>query len=183
MFRTTLIVAAALLVVAYPAMAADETDTANSVCGGTIPELCQIAISGAGVAALLTLAQDGTGETAYDAGYVESAADAVIITLDANKAWQLGVNYSGSGWTCPGAYDKAESDLTVKISNSPTGTIQGTFASYTAPTDTKVAMLSHTAGVSDNVVNVQTKVLLDWTADIPGVYSITLVYTMETTTA
>ena len=145
-----------------------------------MPELCQMAISGSGVASLLNLTQDGTGESAYDAGGAESAADAVIITLDANKKWQLGVNYSAV-WTCPGSYNKAESDLTIKISNSPTGTIQNSFDSYVGVTGTKVVMLSHTAGVSDNVVNVQTKVLLDWTQDIPGTYSITLVYTMETT--
>ena len=182
MSRTILILAAALLVAAAPAMAADETDTANSVCGGTIPELCQIAISGDGVAALLTLGVDGTGETAYDAGYVESAADAVIITLDANKQWKLSVKYDGTGWSCPGSYDKAEADLTIKISNTPTGTIQNSFNSYHAVTNSNVEMLSHTAGVSDNVANIQTQVALDWTADIPGAYSITLVYTMETYT-
>ena len=37
-------------------------------------------------------------------------------------------------------------------------------------------------GVSDNQVDIQNKVLLDWTQDIPGAYSITLVYTMETHT-
>jgi hypothetical protein len=91
------------------------------------------------------------------------------------------VNYSGTGWTCPGSYNKAEADLLIKITNTPTGTIENSFDSYQPPTDTKVAILDHTAGVSDDLVNIQTRVLLDWTKDIPGAYSITLVYTMETT--
>jgi hypothetical protein len=169
-----------VLLLAGPAWSADESDTQNSTVGGTIPELCQIGISG-NLAALMTVAQDGTGETSYDAGYVQSAANATILTLDANKSWALGVNYSGAGWSCPGTYDKAESDLVIQITNTPTGTIENTFGAYHVTTDTKVTMLDHTAGVSNNLVNIQTRVLLDWTKDIPGAYSITLVYTMETT--
>jgi len=160
--------------------AADESDTQNCTIGGTIPELCQIGIAG-DLSGLLTLTQDGSGETSYDQGYVESAADGTVLTLDANKSWALGVNYSAE-WSCPGTYDKAETDLLVQITNSPTGTIENSFDSYVSPTATKVTMLDHTAGVSDNTVNIQTRVLLDWTVDIPGTYSITLVYTMETTT-
>ena len=177
--RIALVLATLALLGSTAAMAADDVDTQSSAVGGTIPELCQIGISG-NLAALLTLTQDGTGETAYDAGFVASTANATILTLDANKKWALGVNYSGTGWSCPGAYDKDETDLLVQITNTPTGTIQNGFAAYTPPTDTKVTMLDHTAGVSNNAVNIQTKVLLDWTKDIPGAYSITLVYTMET---
>jgi hypothetical protein len=173
----TLIAAA---VVASPVLAADESDTQNSTVGGTIPELCQIGIAG-DLSGLLTLNQDGNGETAYDAGFVASAAAATTLTLDANKSWELGVHYSAP-WSCPGTYDKDENDLSIRITNVPTGTIQNGFAAYVSPTDTKVAMLDHTSGVSNNSVQIQTRVALDWTKDIPGAYSITLVYTMETTT-
>lgn len=174
------LVALMVVTAAGAAWAADESDTQNSTVGGTIPELCQIGIAG-DLSGLLTLTQDGTGETSYDAGYVESTASATVLTLDANKSWSLGVNYNGAGWSCPGAYNKAESDLLIRITNVPTGTIRNSYGAYAAPTDTKVAMLDHTAGVSNNAVNIQTRVLLDWTKDIPGAYSITLVYTMETT--
>jgi hypothetical protein len=170
----------ALFLAAGAVRAADESDTQNSTVGGTIPELCQIGIAG-DLSGLLTLTQDGTGETSYDAGYVESAASATVLTLDANKSWSLGVNYSGAGWSCPGTYDKAETDLLIRITNSPTGTIQNGYSAYTSPTAVKTAALSHTSGVSNNTVNIQTRVLLAWTQDIPGAYSITLVYTMETT--
>jgi opacity protein-like surface antigen len=179
--RSMFVLCALVLLAATAAFAADDVDTRNSIVGGTIPELCQIGIAG-DLSGLLTLTQDGTGETSYDAGYVESADNATVLTLDANKEWSLGVNYSGTGWTCPGSYDKEESDLLIKITNTPTGAIQNGFDAYVSPTDSKVAMLAHTSGVADNTVDIKTKVLLDWTQDIPGAYSITLVYTMETVT-
>jgi hypothetical protein len=174
-----MLAAAAILVVALPALAADESDTQNTTIGGTIPELCQIGISG-NLAALLTLTQDGTGEPAYDAGYIESGVAGTVLTLDANKKWQLGVNYDDV-WTCPNGYNKAETDLLIKITSAGTGTIENGFGVLKSPIDTKVVMLDHTAGVSNDEVDIQTRVNLDWTKDIPGVYSITLVYTMETT--
>jgi hypothetical protein len=180
--RTSIIVGMLLVLAASPIWAAEDVDTRNSTVGGTIPELCQITISG-NLSGLLSLSQvdGGSGETSYDQGYVESAANATILTLDANKQWSLGVNFSGAGWTCPGTYDKDETDLLIQITNSPTGTIENSYATYQSPTDTKTAILDHTAGVSNDAVNIQTRVLLDWTQDIPGTYSITLVYTMETT--
>jgi hypothetical protein len=169
-----------MLLCASPLLAADESDTQNSIVGGTIPELCQIGIAG-DVSGLMTLTQDGTGETSYDQGYVESTANAVVLTLDANKKWKLSVKYNGAGWTCPGAYDKDETDLTVKITNSPTGAIQNSADSYFSPGAADTEILNHTSGVSDNTVDIQHRVALDWTTDIPGAYSITLVYTVETT--
>ena len=170
-----------LAFLAMPLWAADESDTANSIIGGTIPELCQIELTG-DVSGLLSLVQDGSGESAYDAGFVESAASAVTVRVDANKRWKLSVKYDGTGWTCPGAYDKAETDLGIQITNTPTGTIQNSANSYFSPTASNIEILNHTAGVQDNDVEVQMRVDLDWTTDIPGAYSITLVYTMETTT-
>ena len=121
--RILVTILTSLAVCAAPTWAAEDVDTQNSVVGGTIPELAQITISG-DVSALLTLSQDGAGETSFDAGFVESATNAVILTLDANKKWQLSVKYSGTGWSGPAGYDKAETDLQIKITNTPTGTIQ-----------------------------------------------------------
>lgn len=169
---------AALLLVPGLSLGADESDTQNSTVGGTIPELCQIGIAG-DVSALMTLTQDGSGETAYDAGYVESAADAITLTIDANKQWQLSVRYNAV-WTDPAGYDKDEADMKIQITNSPTGTIQNSADSYLSVTGSDVVILDHTAGVSNNSVEIQNRVDLDWTQDIPGTYAITLVYTMET---
>jgi len=174
------IVILATALISLPAWAADEFDEATSGVGGTIPELCQIVVSGTGCASLLTLTQDGSGEISYDQGYVQSAADAIILTLDANKQWQLSGKVDT--WTCPGTYNKDETDLLIQITNTPTGTIQNSFDSYQTLGAVNTTMLSHTAGVSNNAVDVQVRVLLDWTQDIPGAYSITITWTMETTT-
>ena len=178
--RKILLAVLAVVLAGLPAWAED-VDTVESTVGGTIPALCQILIAG-NLTGLLTLAQDGSGESAYDDGYIESAADATVLTLDANKNWKLSVKYNGDGWSCPGAYDKDESDLLIQITNVPTGTIQNSFDGYVSPTVANVEMLLHASGVSNNEVEIQTKVLLDWTADIPGAYAITLTYTMETYT-
>lgn len=169
----------ATVFVAMPALAADDVDTATSDVGGTIPELAQIAVGGTGTAALLTLTQDGTGETAYDAGFVASAADAIQLTLDSNKQWQLGALIGT--WTDPAGYDKAETDLGIQITNTPTGTIQNSADSYITLAAANTVILDHTAGVSDNQVDLQARVLLDWTQDIPGTYAITITWTMENT--
>jgi hypothetical protein len=169
----------ATLLIACPVWAADDVDTATSDVGGTILELAQIVVGGTGAASLLDLTQDGTGETAYDAGFVASAADAIQLTLDANKQWQLSAVVNT--WTDPVGYDKAESDMQIQITNTPTGTIQNSADSYVGLSTSDLVILNHTAGVSDDQVDVQARVLLDWTQDIPGVYSITITWTMETT--
>lgn len=166
------------LLSASAAFAAEDVDTQTSTVGGTIPELAQIAVAG-DQSALLTLGQDGTGESAYDAGFIESAANGVVLTLDANKKWEL--DASVGNWTDPVGYDKDENDLWVKITNVPTGTIQNGAASYINLSAVDLAILDHTAGVSDNGVDIQVKVDLDWTQDIPGAYSIVLTWTMKTT--
>lgn len=170
---------AIVLATALPAVAVDDVDTDTSTIGGTIPELAQLVVGGAGAAALLTLAQDGAGETAYDAGGIASAADAIQLTVDANKQWQLGALVGV--WTDPVGYNKAEADMEIQITNSPTGTIQGGAATYVGLSTSNLVILDHTAGVSDNQVDIQANVVLDWTQDIPGVYSIVITWQMETT--
>jgi hypothetical protein len=167
-----------------PAFAAD-TDTENSTIGGTIPELCQIRFAG-GVSDLLDLNQDGDGEAAYDAGFVTSTATATVLTLDANTAWELSVNYVGAGWAANGLYTKANTDLLIQITNTPAfgGNPNGYVGAYVSPPAAAGVenMLEDAAiGVHDLPVHIQTKVLLDWTKDIPGTYSTTLVYTLAAT--
>jgi hypothetical protein len=177
--KKTMAILVATVFGAMPAWAADDVDTATSDVGGTIPELAQIVVGGTGTDALLTLTQDGTGETAYDAGFVASAADAIQLTLDSNKQWQLGAAINT--WTDPAGYDKAETDLGIQITNTPTGTIENSADSYITLASSNTVILDHTAGVSDDQVDVQARVLLDWTQDIPGTYAITITWTMENT--
>lgn len=141
-----------------------------------IPRLGILSITG-DVSQLLTFTQDGAGESAYDAGSVESAADQTGLTITANDAWDLSVRLAGT-WTCPGSYNKPETDLRIRITNAPTGTIQNGANAYITLTPTDTMILSHDTGVTDNEVDVQTRILLDWVQDIPGAYSIPVTYTL-----
>ncbi len=143
-----------------------------------MPRLAAITIAG-DVSGLLTLSVDGSGETSFDAGSVESASDATRVTLDTNDSWDLSVKRDGA-WTDPTGYDKAENDLQIRITNTPTGTIDNGADSYITLTTSDTQILSHPSAVSSNQVDVQTKVLLDWTKDIPGTYSMSLTYTLVT---
>lgn len=143
----------------------------------TIPRLSELSISG-DVSGLLSLSVD-SGESAYDAGFVESAADAVTLTLNTNDAWDLSARLAGD-WTCPGTYDKDETDLLVRITNTPTGTIQSGASDYITLGTSDTMILTHASSVTGNEVDIQTKVLLDWGNDVPGAYEITLTYTLVT---
>ena len=141
-----------------------------------LPRLATLAIAG-DVSGLLTLTQDGTGEGAFDAGAVESAADAIVLTINANDSWELSVKRDAA-WTDPAGYDKSESDLLVRISNTPTGTIQNGADSYFSPGPTDTQILNHGSAVANNEVEIQTEVLLDWEKDVPGTYAIEMTYTL-----
>ena len=141
-----------------------------------IPRLAQLVISG-DVSGLLTLTQDGAAEIAFDAGAVESTPSATTLTIDGNAPWDLSARLA-TDWTCPGAYDKDEEDLRIRISNTPTGTIQNGADSFITLSAIDTEILSHAEAVTGNEVDIQTQVLLDWSQDIPGDYSITLTYTL-----
>jgi hypothetical protein len=141
-----------------------------------IPRLGILSIQG-DVSQLLTFTQDGAGECAYDVGSIESNPSQTGLTVTANDTWDLSARLAGT-WNCPGTYDKHETDLFIRITNTPTGTIQNGADAYITLTSTDTPILSHDTGVTDNQVDVQTKVLLDWVQDIPGDYSIPITYTL-----
>lgn len=144
----------------------------------SIPRLATIQIAG-DVSGLLSLNSDGKGESSFDVGAVESTASATTLLLSTNDTWDLSVSRS-TDWTSPAGYDKAESDLLVRISNTPTGTILNGADSYLSPDVTDTQILSHPTAVVANLVAIQTKVLLDWEKDVPGTYDMSLTYTLVT---
>ncbi len=155
---------------------ADELRTSS--VGVPIPRLAALQITG-DMSGFLSLTGDGSAESAFDTGHVESSTNATELTLSTNDTWDLSVKRTGS-WTSPSGYDKAESDLLIRIANTPTGTIQNGADEYLSPTTTDTQILSHGSAVSSNLVQIQTKVLLDWADDIPGVYDVSLMYTVVT---
>jgi len=174
---TALAAALAVLAALRPGPAGSDQIQTSSL-GVTVPRLATIQIAG-DVTGLLSLTADGSGEASFDAGAVESAKDATVLTLNTNDTWDLSVARSGN-WTSPAGYDKAESDLLVRIANTPTGTIQNGADAYLSPDVTDTQILAHPSAVTDNVVEIQTKVLLDWEKDIPGTYDVSLTYTLVT---
>lgn len=176
--RTRLTVVSVLGVLLLCMEAAHSRPSASTTLVLRIPHLSELVISG-DVSGLLTLTADGTGETAFDAGYVQSTPAATWLTLNTNDRWDLSARLGGN-WTCPGTYDKDENDLSIRITNTPTGTIQNGASSFVTLSGVDLMILSHDSAVTDNQVDIQTKVLLDWTKDIPGSYSITVTYTLVT---
>jgi hypothetical protein len=141
-----------------------------------VPRLAQLQIAG-DISDLLTLTADGGAESAYESGHVDSNADATVLTLNTTEAWDLSARLTGD-WVCPGGYDKDEGDLRIQITNAPGGTIQNGADAYVALSGVDLMLLSDDAGASGNVVEIQTQILLDWSADVPGGYSIGVTYTL-----
>lgn len=143
-----------------------------------VPRLSALSMRG-DVSGLLTLAVDASAETAYDQGYVQSDPNATILSISTNDAWDLSARISAD-WTCPGSYDKNESDLFIRISNRPTGTIKNGADSYINLSAGDLTILMHPSPVTNQPVEIQTRVALAWTKDIPGSYSIPVTYTLVT---
>jgi hypothetical protein len=176
--RRRIAAAAAVAVLAFFASPARAQNSGASHLLVNIPRLAQMVITG-DVSNLLTMSLDGTGESAYDTGYLESAAAATVLTLSTNDRWDLSARLGGD-WSCPGTYDKAENDLRIRISNTPTGTILNGASAFIPLNGSDTQILSHDSAVSGNTVDIQTEVLLDWTKDVPGAYGITVTYTLVT---
>jgi hypothetical protein len=141
-----------------------------------MPRMALLTIGG-DVSGLLTLTPDGGGESAYEQGHASSADDATVLTINVTEAWDLTARLAGD-WSCPPGYDKDEDDLKIRISNSPTGTIQNGADDFISLDTSDTSILSDDSGGGPNAVDIQTKVLLDWTRDVPGSYSITVTYTL-----
>lgn len=167
---------AAFLAAAFLPWTADGDEYFVSTVAIQVPQLSTLTIAG-DISGLLNLTPDGTGESAYDAGATETSSAATILTMTTNAAWELKAALSGT-WTSPGTYNKDENDLLIRITNTPTGTIQNGASSYIPLSGIDLPILSHSSAVTAENVDIQTKVLLDWTQDIPGTYSLTVLYTL-----
>lgn len=164
------------LLLLSPSLArADEIRTTCLVF--TMPRLSQLVLAG-DVSGLLTLSADAS-ETAYDAGYVQSTIFATRLTLSTNAGWDLSARLSGT-WSCPGNYDKNENDLFIRIANTPEGQIVNGSSAFINLSTTDLILLQGPNSLRSSVVDVQTRVLLDWTKDVPGAYSIPITYTLVT---
>ena len=166
--------AALMLVVGARTGAGEVIRETSILC--EVPRFATLTITG-DVSGLMTLAQDGTGSTQYDAGFMESNPDAVVLSCSTNCNWDLGARLA-TNWSCPGVYDKPESDLFIRMGSHTGGTVQNEADSYVNLTDSNLLILAGAAGALNTKAKMQHKILLDWTRDVPGDYSITITYTL-----
>jgi len=154
--------------------AGEDTETQTSTATLVVPHTAKLAISNANPSKTLT--QDGTSETAFDAGSVELDASSPTLTVTSNMKWKLTAKVT-SAWPIVGTYTKAVGDLLVKDA----GGSHVTTATYTSLSDSAdLEMASASVGVLNESHPCQYKVMLDYTKDVPGTYTTTVTYTLAT---
>ena len=156
-----------------PVFAADNNDTAALTM--EIPSICKLTVRNADQS--INLLQDASGETAYEAGYVNGAADRPELTVDSNTSWKLSVKVS-SDWNNVNGYQKQTSDLMLKATSSNGRQTGFTDFAPLAMNDQEIA--SNNQGIGSSVYNCQYRILLGWEKDKPGAYNIIIVYTLST---
>ncbi|MDP8229490.1 MAG: hypothetical protein P9L93_00085 [Candidatus Gorgyraea atricola] len=152
---------------------ADENDTAAITM--LVPSICKLLIDNSNQT--MNLLKDASGEAAYEAGYAKGKKKSPKLVVDSNTNWKLGVKVS-SDWSAAGSYKKATGDIELKIT-SKTGHQTG-FKKFTSLSLDDQEIASYDAGVNDDVYRGRYRVALDWEKDIPGSYSIVIVYTLST---
>jgi len=153
--------------------AVEDVDTQTSVVTLTVPPSCKLAISDPNITK--TLNQGGEIEAAFDAGYVDFSASTPVLTISANKGWNL--NVKATNFTGP--YSKSVSDLKLKDASS-SGHVTNGFNVF-KPLDLNGQEMAASINPSKNESHpLQYRIMLDWTNDIPGSYSSTVTYTLTT---
>ena len=109
--------------------------------------------------------------TSFDDGYTDDVGPSA--TVKSNLAWQLQLHALAATWTATGALarpDKPRGDLTWSTSAG---------GSY-APVTGSASALTTGTGTDGSVSQLYYRTLYDWTADTPGSYELTLVFTLTT---
>jgi len=152
----------------------EDSDTETSAVSLTIPHAAKLVISDADSS--LTLAQDGTAETAFEAGYTDMPADYPKLKVSANNGWQLSAQVTAP-FAAVGTYTKAVGDLELKHDNAY---VQNGFGGFTALSTTDQVISSNGVGDKNEWHNCQYRILLDYENDVPGTYNATVTYTLAT---
>jgi len=155
------------------AIAVEDVDTQTSIVSLTVPPACRLSITDPNVTK--TLSQGGEIEAAFDAGYVDFNPSTPMLTVSANKGWNLSVKASNFS----GPYAKNVSDLRLKDATSSGHVVNG-FNNFTSLSLNDQEMASYMNPVRDESHPIQYRIMLDWTTDIPGTYTITVTYTLST---
>jgi len=140
-----------------------------------IPSISKLSIQDADQ--VINLIQGASGEAAYEAGYVEAEPAKPKLVVDANANWKLSVS-AMMEWDLVGNYQKAVSDLLLKVSS--TAGHQTGFGSFAPISLLDQEIASSASGADNENYNCIYRILLNWQKDIPGVYVIILTYTLST---
>lgn len=149
----------------------EDTETQTSAVSLTIPHSAKLVISNSASSKVLN--QDGDSETDFDAGKTLMPANTPNLKVSVNKNWQLSAK--ADAWVGP--YAKAVGDLQLKHNGAY---VQDGFASFTSLATTDQIIASNTIGVKNENYDCQYQILLDYTKDVPGVYTTTVTYTLVT---
>ena len=164
------------LLAAYDSVCAvEDSDEQISTVTLIIQPACHLSITDEAVTE--TLVMDSSGETAFDAGFVELAADKPTLEVNSNQDWKLFVK--SSGFTGP--YSKTVGDLMLKDGASMH--VTNGFNDYKSLSASDQEIASYNKGVRNETHPCQYKILLDYEKDIPGTYEATVTYTMSTSGA
>jgi len=154
-----------------PLYAKNDTSSVNML----IPSICKLTIEKSDQT--LNLAKDASGESAYEKGFIDGKQNTPMLIVDSNTGWKLSVRVS-SDWNMVGSYKKPTSDIKLEV-NSDTGHQTG-FMDFPPLSLSDQEIASYRGGVGDDVYKCRYRILLDWGRDIPGSYSIVVVYTLTT---
>lgn len=152
----------------------EDVDSQTSIVVLSIPSTCHLSILNPDQTK--TLSQDGTAESAFEAGYTEFDSGAPTLIVSSNKNWKLSAR--SSGFNNNDGYIKATEDLQIK--DLAANHVKDSFNNYKSLSDIDQEITSYSGGVKEENHPCQYRVLLDWTKDIPGTYTATVTFTLTT---
>lgn len=175
MFKTTAVIAAALVMAATTAEAQSCSDNSGAGCSVnttasvTVPTMVRLNVAGAGAIALTS-----PTDADLDAGYVQDEGPA--ITVRANRAWTLAVHTTAAtNWTYVGSESGVKPISDLEWSN----TADGTFAAITT---SAASVVENQARTNNGLPTIFFRTLYsnDFSNDrnAAGSYSIPLVFTL-----
>jgi len=140
-----------------------------------IPSICKLTVKQSDQT--INLSKDASGEAAYEAGFINGRPRSPVLIVDSNTNWKLSVKVS-SDWNQVDSYKKTTGDIRLKI-KSKTGHQTG-FSDFTPLSLGDQEIATCRGGVNDDIYRCRYRILLDWGRDIPGNYSIIIVFTLST---
>jgi hypothetical protein len=110
----------------------------------------------------------------FDKGGVELAANKPTLIIDSNQRWKLTARTSGFA----GPYPKDTKDIMLK--DLADTHVENGFDDFKSLSDKDQEIASYRAGVKDENHPCQYKILLDYSKDVPGTYTATVIFTLST---